>query len=91
MLSDEEMNELAIKVAARLNSAQVTRLIPKNIQEALIKWSGGYPFKYQFVMPVGPGGIRIEIEIQPDGSFKINLADITGYPFWNAHLEALNE
>ena len=89
MLSEDELNELAIKVAARLESAQISRLIPKNIQDALKKWTMGYPYKNQFVMPIGPGGLMIELEVQPDGSFKMTLADITGYKFWNAHLEAV--
>lgn len=87
-MSNDEFNELVVRVANRINGSQVTRLIPRNVQDELKKWTQGFPYKHQFVMPIGPGGVMVEMQIEPDGSMKLQLFDITHYKFWEAHLEA---
>lgn len=85
-LTDEEMNELAIKVAVRLESTQVTRLIPKEIQAAYAKASYGYPMTQMQVIPIGSAMILMDFKIDPDGSMHLTLSDTNHQHFWSAHL-----
>ena len=88
IITNDQLEELAIKVSTKINGTQVTRLIPKSIQDTIRSWTQGFPYKNQFVMPIGSGGIMVEITIDPDGSMHLELCDITHYRFWQAHLEA---
>lgn len=87
-LTNEELNELAIRVSARMNGTQISRVIPKIVQDKLKELTQGYPYRNQFVMPIGSGDIMFDVTIQSDGSIKMELSDLTHYRFWEAHLEA---
>lgn len=85
-LSDEQMNELAIKVAARLERTSITRLIPKDIQSAYAKANHGYPLMQMYLMPVGNVAVIIDFVLAPDGSMNLTLSDTNHQHFWSAHL-----
>ena len=90
MLSDEELNELAIKVSTILEGNSISRIIPSDVAQWLRDSTFNRGMTYQFVMPLaGSSALMINLKVTLAGEIEITLNDQTNSPFWTGTLKEL--
>lgn len=79
--TEAEMNELVLRVAARMNQGSPT-LIPAEFRDALKKWTNGYQQHYLMQVPVGPMFFVADWVIQINGELQLRIHGPNGETVW---------
>jgi hypothetical protein len=86
-LTNEELNELALKVSARLNDSSISRVLSEDfVQEVKSAFPNGYQVHY-FMPGMGSHGLDIWVTAQPNGSIELELHKANGALGWKGVLK----
>ena len=92
LFSDEEFEELVLRVAARIQGNQISSLIPTEVGNWLKENSFGYQQFMTFFMPLKGGeALVFDTYVNVDGTLTIKISDTGRMKFWEGTLKALDQ
>jgi hypothetical protein len=83
---EEIITAITDAVVTRLGTKRASVVLPKSFTDELLKASYGYPYKYQFIMPIGSGGFITEYQLNSDGSIDWHIRGKNGSDIWSTVL-----
>jgi hypothetical protein len=91
-MTEDAMQELAMRVASILESNSISRLIPAETAQWLRESTFGTGMRYHYVMPLAGGNaLQILMNITIAGEVEIELHDTTGMSFWRGTLREMRK
>ena len=85
-MTEEELDTLAAKVVAGLQTAVIPAALPRDIGTLLRSELGHGSVIQMHTVNVGQLWIVAQYLLSPDGNIGIELRDVNGAPFWRGTL-----